>query len=679
MSKKNIFLILALLLVSFLTYFNSLHNAFMMDDASHFVSNYNTHNIKNLFSVFTSSKGSVIETGATHFRPLHSIIIVINFVLFQYNSFGYHVLNCILFFIFCVFIFFFSLDLTKDFWVSAVTAVLFCVHPINGMLVNYITANGLIVQLIFMMASLGLVQRSIVSSSVTFVKCGLLGLAGFLYLLSCLCHETAYFLPFYAAALCLVVHRLSIRQTIKYCFVLFLVLGLILLFRVKYFDVGGSLWQTYQSMGINPGQYFASVSKVWFWYLGQLLYPQGVVLIWATPAVVSGMVWVWIAALMLFWGGIIFAILKLIRDQKNVFGFFVLLLTLGFVPTFLAAMLFRDIGIVMEPHWVYFNTIGFFVVAAWLLVRLTKKVSKILTFGLIASIVFALLSQTWVMNSIWGDEIKYCDFWRSNILVRNFYLIDFFQATAYFKKKFYSKSRPLFEKSLADLPYQWKSLVNLGLIELNEKKFDVAITYFKKAIDLEPNKAAIYTNLGVAYRELGKNDQARLAFERAFDLDPNEMATVEDLALCYVKEKNFKAAEKLYEKALEIEPAEEGLKLNLLKLYYNEKNIEKFKSYSEQLIKEVNDKNNLVSAGDVCALANQVMLAVDFYTKAVKVDPAYALVYVEFGKLLGNMGRFDDALMTVRMGLKMNPNHSQLLQLMREIRQWQAESKIHNK
>ncbi|MBF0478144.1 MAG: tetratricopeptide repeat protein [Candidatus Omnitrophica bacterium] len=665
--KKNIGIIVTLLFLSFLTYFNSLHNAFMMDDGNHFVANYHTHNIKNLFFAFASGKGLADSSGSAHFRPLRSVLQVGYFALFHYNPTGYHVLNCFLFAILCIFIFIFLSTLTRQFWVAGVTAILFCVHPINGMLVNYITANVLIVQLIFMAASLWLMHKSIIYSGKGLVKWGMMGLAGIFYLLSCLCHETAYFLPFYAAALCLMVHRLSIRQTFKYCALFFIILGFILLFRMRFSDVGGSYWKIYQTMGISPWQFIATVSKAWFWYVSQLFYPRGVVLIWGTPVVVQGAP-AWITALLFFFIIMGWMIIKWMQQQIYVYGFLLLFFILGIIPVFLASLSFSRVGIVLEPHWLFFNSIGFFALTAWLLDNLGKKVSTILTPGLIASMVVALISQSWVMNNIWSDEINYCNFWRSHILTKKFDLIDGFQANAYFNKKNYSESYELFNKSLGDLPNQWKYLVNLGVIAANEKKIDLAVTYFKKAIAVEPHQAISYSNLGAAYRDLENNEMAKIEFEKAMALDPDQKIVVDNLASIYEKEKNFIKAAQMYEKSLDIEPADELTKLNLLRMFYLTGHEEQFQNWSQQLLRELKDKKNLVNAGDICVTAKKAVCAFDFYIQALKIDQSYVPAYIKLVKFLEHMNRYDDAVTAVQAGLNLNPQNPQLLDLLSKIK-----------
>ncbi|MBN1905274.1 MAG: TonB family protein [Deltaproteobacteria bacterium] len=55
----------------------------------------------------------------------------------------------------------------------------------------------------------------------------------------------------------------------------------------------------------------------------------------------------------------------------------------------------------------------------------------------------------------------------------------------------------------------------------NNKKYDEAISYFNKAINLEPNNSMYYCNRGEAYWLNGQNNEAMADFNRSIELDPN--------------------------------------------------------------------------------------------------------------------------------------------------------------
>lgn len=65
--------------------------------------------------------------------------------------------------------------------------------------------------------------------------------------------------------------------------------------------------------------------------------------------------------------------------------------------------------------------------------------------------------------------------------------------------------------------------VNLGDIYKNRKMYPEAIKSYKKAIEIEPDKANTYALMGVAYRLKGDKAEASLSLKKACDLDKSNL------------------------------------------------------------------------------------------------------------------------------------------------------------
>ncbi len=88
------------------------------------------------------------------------------------------------------------------------------------------------------------------------------------------------------------------------------------------------------------------------------------------------------------------------------------------------------------------------------------------------------------------------------------------------KKGKISEAKPLLIESirLDEREMAWSAL---GIIEVHEKKFDQAITCFKRAIALNPKNADHHFNLSQALKEMGKIKESKDAFDKAVYLNPN--------------------------------------------------------------------------------------------------------------------------------------------------------------
>ena len=81
------------------------------------------------------------------------------------------------------------------------------------------------------------------------------------------------------------------------------------------------------------------------------------------------------------------------------------------------------------------------------------------------------------------------------------------------------------------------------------KKYDKAILYYKKTIELRPDDAHAYNNLGNAYKEIEKYSNAIDAYNNAIRLKPDYASAYYNLGIVYQKDNNFDTALESYKKA----------------------------------------------------------------------------------------------------------------------------------
>lgn len=98
----------------------------------------------------------------------------------------------------------------------------------------------------------------------------------------------------------------------------------------------------------------------------------------------------------------------------------------------------------------------------------------------------------------------------------------------------FEESRSTLNKIVArrKYPMMEKVYLNIGLSFLQEKNCNEAVSYFEKALDIDPTYAAPYFNIGKCQASAGRLGEAKGSFRRAVDFCPNcldpqlELATV---------------------------------------------------------------------------------------------------------------------------------------------------------
>lgn len=90
------------------------------------------------------------------------------------------------------------------------------------------------------------------------------------------------------------------------------------------------------------------------------------------------------------------------------------------------------------------------------------------------------------------------------------------------------------------------SVYNLGLKSFEQGDIPSAISFFKRAIDLDPNFIDAYYNLGAIYKKQKNYSESAKAFQKAVDLNPKDYEATFELANSYLNLKDNQNAKKYF-------------------------------------------------------------------------------------------------------------------------------------
>ena len=90
------------------------------------------------------------------------------------------------------------------------------------------------------------------------------------------------------------------------------------------------------------------------------------------------------------------------------------------------------------------------------------------------------------------------------------------------------------------------SLYNLGLKSYEQGDIKSAVSFFRRAIDLDPEFVDAYYNLGAIYKKQKDFPLAVDSFQKAYDINHEDYEVVFELASCYFEEKNYQTAKKYF-------------------------------------------------------------------------------------------------------------------------------------
>jgi tetratricopeptide (TPR) repeat protein len=195
-----------------------------------------------------------------------------------------------------------------------------------------------------------------------------------------------------------------------------------------------------------------------------------------------------------------------------------------------------------------------------------------------------------------------------------------------------------------------------GTAHLNKGEYDLAISEFNKALEINPGDAGAYVNRGLAYGRKSQYDQAISDFNRALEINPNYALAYNNRGWAYLGKDQFDQAMSDLNKALEIDP-----KFDLP--YYNRGMVyEKKKQYDEAISEytkalEINPRKAeaYISRGLAYGRRGQYDQAILDYTRVLEINPRYAGVYINRGFAYYHKGQHDEAISDFTKALEINP------------------------
>ena len=504
------------LLVGIFMYWPSLNHPFMIDDHTLFDATMN--DIRNLPYQFLPDKAKALGIGDgpgdVYYRPLALAIPMLCRVAFGPWVIGYHAFNIVLFAAAAWSIHYFFRALLGNGMVAFLTALFFLMHPVNGLLVNHITASVFSAQVIFMLLSLYFFIKSLDHPS-SFILHYFLPIVFFI--LAMMCHESAMALPLYAFAVSYTLNRrvgtrfiASLRPILP----MLIILVFYLWWRMDHLSLKLNILDKYAQFHMSVFECAATVVKLAGWYVRQLGLSDGLVVIWLTPVVRAGVgLWLLGGAAALSAAGYLF--IRAGRHTTLRLG--LLWFVTGFVVLPFAG-LYHMPQMMVEPHWFIFSVIGFFLCLAWAVQRLLSKISRPLVWGALALLMASWFLSVQSYNQIWSTELGYCQWWLSR--VPQFRPIHATVARAYFAMGKLKEARQHYNQVIFNSHSDFLIYTNLGTIDLLEGDIVQAKAHLHKAVSIESNAQTALNTLGVIAVREKDYSLARSYFMRAAHANP---------------------------------------------------------------------------------------------------------------------------------------------------------------
>ena len=518
--------ILAVVILGFGLYANSLNGQFLWDDHHFITGNIYIKDWRYLPKLFTQTLASGHFVESTYYRPIQELSYMIDYHLWGLNVQGYHLTNILLHILNTILLFYF-LNCTQVSRPGTILAsLLFLVHPVNAEAVSALAGRGEPLAALFMLLCLIYYHKN--TDDFKMNRAGLIFLS---YTLALFTKENTIIFP-----LVLFVYHFAFRKkaTLK-------TIWPITLSIVVYFTTRMTLVHSLPNVGQRieggaqrlPGFFDAFVRYLKIFFIPTDLhfdYGQPT-FTWAHPSVVAGILLI-IGLIITAWKW---------REQKPFQSFAIGWFLVTLAPYTNVYLLYSY----MAEHYLYFPSMGFFMLVAGMgATTLSHKTGK-----LSWTILFIILGSL----TIWQTN-----YWRDALIFLN--------------------------RTISYNPTSAGLYNNLGVEYSRRADIENEIKAYKRALHFDPNYALAHRNLGIAYYSQGQLDAARASLERALMLEREDIKTRNALAVVYQKQGLATQAIQIWEETIWRNPDFAGGYNNLGALYSEENELDKAVYYLQKAV-----------------------------------------------------------------------------------------------
>lgn len=534
------FYALLIILITFIAFIPSLSNGFTnWDDDVYILENWKIRqiNLENLYYIFTSTHHGGYE-------PLTELSFAIDYFLFKLNPFFYHLKNIIFHLLNAILVYWLIFLFTKRIDISFFAALFFSVHPMRVESVTWISERKDVLYSFFYLLSLISYIYYINTKNKKFFYYSL-----FLYFFSLLPKAQALFYPFVLILIDYFLNRRINKKVLFEKIPFFLISGLF--FIILY--IGHK--QTKQIISETTETFFKNLMYANFgfvFYLIKYLFPFKLSNCYPLPDKFWDGIFHWIYLFSPLIVVMIIFLVYLKRKNKDViFTFFFYLLNL-----LLVLQLKRTGPNIVADRYTYIpyislsylTSITFFFYYDKLKNNNLKKFFYVFLILIIGIFSFLTFQRTKVWKdspTLWNDTLKK---YPKNPVAYNHL------ALYYKNEKNYDMAISYFKKALEYDPYYFAVYNNLGTLYHDKNEYESAIEWYMKGLKINPSSHQLYYNIGFAYHKLGKLDDAIDYYKKALVLKKDYLSVLNNLSRALLEKRSLKEATDYIKQALSFNP-----------------------------------------------------------------------------------------------------------------------------
>lgn len=646
LNSRNILVSVLLFLVCIFTYYHSLSYDFVFDDISLVVDNPYIKNPSCIGKIFQKDLWDFAYEAdkPNYYRPLQTLSFMLDYRLWRLNSFGYHLTSVFIHFLNALLFFLFIYLIWENFFISVISSILFCIHPINTSAVAYISGRADLLASFFILSTF---LSTILFFKYQINKTLYFCLSIFLSISALLSKENALIIPPGILFLSFFVEGKN-KDKIKLFLASILTVVLYLYFRVKILNIPiarpALLSINFPLKTVNFLYLIAS-------YIVLLIAPVNLYLSHAVSPIISVSDIRFWAALCFF--AVVLSLWYLKRRNKalnfSILWFFIFASPVSFIMTGFGYKLN------MAENWVYLASLGFYMIVGNMFYFL-RRYLKSAVYLFISTVFLIYIVLTVINNYNFKDRISLAQ----RILRFNYENKEAHKelADAYLKEKDYDKASEHLSKAIRLAPLDPDLYLLQGIYYEDTGNIGMAIASYERLLKIIPNSSRANNNLGEIYFKKGDFNKAELFFKRAIEFSPLLFEPYLNMAKLYAKNNEINRALSFYKQAMELNPDNSEPFVNLAKIYFNKGD---FKSAEDVLNRALTSGHREETVLVLLGIVNGELgfnTKADYYFKEVlRLGPKSEEAMLNIGVFYANQGQFNKAIEIWQEALNKNPDN----------------------
>ncbi len=215
-------------------------------------------------------------------------------------------------------------------------------------------------------------------------------------------------------------------------------------------------------------------------------------------------------------------------------------------------------------------------------------------------------------------------------------------------------------ESFSDLsPKQAQDFLRKGLKLKQAQLFDLAISCFNDAINLDPNFSQAYYERGNTYFDQLQFEAAVASYNEAIRVDPHYIPAYLNKGIGLQNLGRLDLAVQDYQALTEIDPLHLQAYLNLAGVFNSLGQFElAIAAYDQAIISAPQDSRAYNSRGEIHKHLKQFAAAIQSFDRAIEINPNFALAHYNRGNTFFDLLEFDKAVSSYDRAIEADPIHA---------------------